>query len=127
MQIIVKRVSPFMEVLVKDGGTTIETGLLNENERQYLSMELRNAADSLWALRGVLEWFDISKAPKDGREVLAEIPYSDGEGSYIASVYWDNGYPQGPDQPEVPASFLSCRSRYFVKPTRFAYMPDEAV
>lgn len=48
MKIHVKRNSPFKEVRFVDGSTTIESGLLNDDEMKSLAKELREAADELW-------------------------------------------------------------------------------
>jgi len=47
MEFNIKKCTKYVEVKVREGGTVIELGLLDGNERKELSLQLRQAADEI--------------------------------------------------------------------------------
>jgi len=72
-----------------------------------------------------IETFDAEyERPKIGEEILGFIPWSEGDGGYVASIYWDPGYEGGPDCPGYSATWVTCRSGNHVKPTWVRLLPS---
>jgi hypothetical protein len=47
MNFEIRRFALYKEMIVRDGGTTLETGFLDDEERKALADKLREAADEL--------------------------------------------------------------------------------